>query len=170
MVTIKGTRISNKHAKRDIRGMKKLIYAYQHRIEELDECPICKDCDTCPWTILTGGDCNRNYYWQIVQSPRRRANRKKQLRRWIKIYEGALEKEYYTYLRQLIKSGEVKENNNIIIVEIDDLFQILRVDMMPIHHLWFDAFVGMEDGSFEWTYSEAFKEMGWSRKKGALAK
>ena len=66
------------------------------------------------------------------------------------------EKEYYAYLRQLLKSGEVKENNNIIIVEIDKLFQILRVDMIPIHRLWFDSFIGMEDGTFEWVYSVGF--------------
>ena len=92
MVTIKETRISNEHAKESIEGMKKLIYAYQHPGERLDKCPICGDCDTCPWMILTDSDCDRNYYWQIIQSPRRRANRIKQLKRWIAIYEGALEK------------------------------------------------------------------------------
>ena len=91
MVTIKGTKISVRHAKESIEGMKKLIYAYQHRIEHLDKCPICGDCDTCPWMILTGGDCHSNYFWQIIESPRRRANRIKQLKRWIVIYEGALE-------------------------------------------------------------------------------
>jgi len=101
MVTIKGKKISNKKARESIKGMKELIYHYQHPFEKtlvFDRCPICGDCDsgdcdcgTCPWILLTGNNCRGNYHWQVVQSLRRRQNRIKQLRRWIKVYERALE-------------------------------------------------------------------------------
>ena len=97
MVTIKGKEISDQLALDSIKAMERLIYLYDHPKEFL-HCPLCdlpaisECCDHCPWTLIKNNRCGSNNYFTVTrEDPKRKRNRIRQLRRWIKIYQKALE-------------------------------------------------------------------------------
>jgi len=99
MVTIKGTKISNKLARDSIKAMEQLIYLYKHP-KKYKKCPLCafqegapmrkKSCHRCPWYILKDRSCVLSHFSSVRFSPTATRNRIRQLGRWIEIYKKAL--------------------------------------------------------------------------------
>ena len=103
MVTVKGTEISDQLALDSIKAMERLVYFYKHP-DEIKRCPLCnfregpflpgeadKYCRKCPWLVLKGYSCTNSLFSMVNYDPQRKYNRIRQLRRWIKIYQKALE-------------------------------------------------------------------------------
>ena len=97
MVKIKGTEISNKIARDSIKLMEKLIYLYENP-KEYFSCPLCDlpatldYCENCPWRLIKSTFCGSNNFFTVIrEDPRRKRNRIRQLGRWIKIYQKALD-------------------------------------------------------------------------------
>ena len=96
MVKIKGHEISEAIAKESIKAMERLVYLYKNPKEYL-ECPLCvifidlDTCEKCPWTILKNYCCSGAMFCHVSMSRCRTRNRIRQLRRWIKIYQKALD-------------------------------------------------------------------------------
>ena len=96
MVTVKGTKISNRIARDSIKAMERLIYLYEDP-KEFTTCPLCplftrNLCNLCPWEIIKNTNCRGSHFVDVYRDPERTRNRIRQLRRWIKIYQKALKK------------------------------------------------------------------------------
>ena len=96
MVTIKGTEISDQLALDSIKAMEKLIYLYENP-KEFITCPLCnlpnrsEGCTCCPWILIENKHCGSSNFFTVTrENPERKRKRKRQLRRWIKIYQKAL--------------------------------------------------------------------------------
>lgn len=76
-------------AKEFLFALRRLLAKYK-REDYSAPCSLCSiqtGCEDCPWHVLIHSNCD--YMYHIVRSGRRN-NRMKQIKRWIKAYESAL--------------------------------------------------------------------------------